>query len=56
MRLLGLFNKEVAETVEMLYEWKAPFVVDTGKAEKSFALQATPLRQALQETLAWCQS
>ncbi len=53
MRFLGLFNKEIAETVEMLYEWQQPFVVDASKAEKAFGLQATPLRQALQETLAW---
>ncbi|MBK8990057.1 MAG: NAD-dependent epimerase/dehydratase family protein [Chloroflexi bacterium] len=53
MRLLGLFNKSMAETMEMMYEWTAPFVVDTSKAEKAFGLQATPLNQALRETLAW---
>jgi nucleoside-diphosphate-sugar epimerase len=53
MRLLGLFDKSMAETVEMMYEWTAPFVVDTSKAEKAFGLQATPLNQALRETLAW---
>lgn len=53
MRLLGLFNKSMAETVEMMYEWTTPFVVDTSKAEKAFGLRATPLPQAIQETLAW---
>lgn len=56
MRFLGLFDKTIAETVEMMYEWTQPFVVDTSKAEKTLGLQATPLKQALQETLAWCKS
>jgi nucleoside-diphosphate-sugar epimerase len=54
MRLLGLFNKEIAETVEMMYEWTGPFVVDTSKAENAFGLQPTPLMQAMKETLDWC--
>lgn len=53
MRLLGLFNSSMAETVEMMYEWQHPFVVDTTQAERAFGLRATPLQQALQETLAW---
>lgn len=54
MRLFGLFNKEMAETVEMMYQWTAPYVVNTTKAEKAFGLQATPLATALAETVAWC--
>ena len=54
MRFLGLFNQSMAETVEMLYEWTAPFVVDTSKAERAFGLRPTPLDVALGETLAWC--
>ncbi|GAB4396567.1 MAG: NAD-dependent epimerase/dehydratase family protein [Anaerolineales bacterium] len=54
MRILGLFNKSMAETVEMMYEWTAPFVVDTSKAEKAFGLKPTPLNVAIRETLAWC--
>jgi nucleoside-diphosphate-sugar epimerase len=37
MRFLGLFNKEIAETVEMMFEWTNPYVVDTSKAEKAFS-------------------
>lgn len=54
MRLLGLFSKEIAETVEMMYQWTGPFVVDTSKAENTFGLQPTPLKQAMKETLDWC--
>jgi len=54
MRFLGLFNKDIAETVEMMFEWTNPYVIDTSKAEKAFGLKATPLKQAIQETLDWC--
>ena len=53
MRVLGLFNKSMAETVEMMYEWNAPFVIDSSKAQKAFGLQPTPLEAAIRETLAW---
>lgn len=53
MRFLGLFNKEMAETVEMMFEWKYPYVVDTSKAQTAFGLRPTPLKEALRETLAW---
>lgn len=56
MGILGLFNKNVAEMVEMMYEWQHPFVVDSSKAEKAFGMQATPLQQALKETLDWCKT
>ena len=53
LRALGLFDPMIRETVEMLYEWTQPFVMDTSKAEKAFGLKGTPLPQALKETLAW---
>ncbi len=56
MRFIGLFDKVVAETVEMMYEWTDPFVVDTTKAQKAFGLVPTPLAQALRETLDWCRA
>ncbi len=54
--LLGLFQKEIKETYEMLYEWEKPFVVDTSKAQNTFGLQPTPLKEALKTTLDWCKS
>jgi nucleoside-diphosphate-sugar epimerase len=56
MRVLGLFDPSMAETVEMMYEWTAPFVVDTSKAERAFGLQPTPMDAAMRETLAWCKT
>jgi len=54
MSFLGLFNPMMRETVEMMFEWTNPYVVDTNKAEKAFGLKATPLKDAIHETLAWC--
>lgn len=54
LRLLGLFNREMAETVEMLFLWTDAYVVETAKAEKAFGLKPTPLPEAIHETLAWC--
>ena len=55
VRLLGLFNRELKETAEMLFQWMEPYVVNTSKAEKAFGLKATPFKDAIHETLAWCQ-
>jgi nucleoside-diphosphate-sugar epimerase len=54
MRLLGLFNREIAASVEMFYLWTNPYVVDSGKAEAAFGWKATPLPDALRQTVAWC--
>ena len=53
VRTIGLFNPYVREIFEMLYEFEEPFVVDHGKYERAFGNHATPLRQAVRETLAW---
>ena len=53
MRLLGLFNPLLRETVEMMYEWTQPFVMDSSKAEKAFGLTATSLQMAMHNTVAW---
>jgi nucleoside-diphosphate-sugar epimerase len=53
MRILGLFNPMIRESVEMMYEWTQPFTVDTTKAEKAFGWKGTALPQAIHETVAW---
>ena len=52
----GLFIPEAKETVEMMYEFDRPFIVDSSKFEKTFGLKATPLQEAIQETVAWYRS
>jgi nucleoside-diphosphate-sugar epimerase len=49
----GLFIPEAKESVEMLYEFEQPFIVDSTKFEKTFGVQATPMRDAMCQTVAW---
>jgi nucleoside-diphosphate-sugar epimerase len=53
LRALGLFNPAIRETIEMLYEFEQPFVVDDSRFERAFGEQATPLRGAIQRTVRW---
>jgi nucleoside-diphosphate-sugar epimerase len=53
LRVLGLFNPAVRETVEMLYEFEEPFVVDHSSFARAFGDHATPLREAIRETVRW---
>jgi nucleoside-diphosphate-sugar epimerase len=53
LRAIGLFNSGIRETIEMLYEFEEPFVVDDSKFEREFGEQATPLREAIQGTVRW---
>ena len=52
----GLFIPEAKETVEMMYEFDRPFMVDSSKFEKTFGLKATPVKEAIRETVAWYRS
>ncbi len=51
--LLGFSNPALRETVEMMYEWTQPFIMDSSKAEKTLGLKATSLQQTLHKTIAW---
>ncbi len=53
VRLLGLVNPMVREISEMLYEWSKPFVMDSSAFQRTFGMQPTPLRAAIQATVAW---
>jgi nucleoside-diphosphate-sugar epimerase len=56
MSIGGLFIPEAKETVEMMYEFEKPFVIDSSKFEKTFGMKATPVREAIRATLAWYKS
>lgn len=56
MAIGGLFIPEAKESVEMMYEFDKPFVVDSGKFEKTFGMKATPMREAIRETVKWYRS
>jgi nucleoside-diphosphate-sugar epimerase len=53
LRVMGLFNPGLREMIEMLYEFEEPFVVDDSKFEQAFGEQATPLKEAIGETVRW---
>jgi nucleoside-diphosphate-sugar epimerase len=51
LRVLGLRNPTVRELIEMRYLFQAPFIVDSSKIASRLGVKATPLDQALTETL-----
>ncbi|EIL98351.1 NAD-dependent dehydratase [Rhodanobacter thiooxydans] len=53
MRLAGLFRPDARASVEMMYEFTAPFVVDSTRMEREFNLAATPVRSGIERTVAW---
>lgn len=53
LRMMGLFNPVVRELDEMLYEFTQPFIVESGRFEATFGLSATPLPEAIHETVEW---
>ncbi len=52
----GLFIPAAKETVEMMYEFEQPFIVDSSKFEATFGMKATPMKEAIKETVAWYKS
>jgi nucleoside-diphosphate-sugar epimerase len=53
VNVLGLFNGQVRELKEMLYEFEEPYVVDSGRFESTFGVHATPLDEAIPATVEW---
>jgi len=53
LSFIGLFNKGAKEVVEMLYEFKEPFIMNSEEMEKTFGLHHTPMEQRIKETLEW---
>jgi len=49
----GLFIPEAKETLEMMYEFDKPFIVDSSKFEKTFGMKATPIHEAIRATVEW---
>lgn len=56
MMVGGLFIPEAKEAVEMIYEFEQPFIVNSSEFEETFGMQATPMQQAIKETVAWYKS
>jgi nucleoside-diphosphate-sugar epimerase len=56
MSIGGLFIPEARESLEMMYEYEKPFVIDSSKFERAFGMRATPMHEAIRETVAWYRS
>ncbi len=52
LKTMGLFNPTMRELLEMQYLYAEPFVVDSTKISSRLGVHATPLEQALSDTLA----
>lgn len=53
LNVVGLFNGNVRELKEMLYEFEEPFIVDSSAFEAAFGQRATDLDDAIAATVAW---
>jgi nucleoside-diphosphate-sugar epimerase len=51
--LAALFNPTMRAVKEQLYQSERPWVVDSSKFERAFGWTATPLREAVDATVAW---
>jgi nucleoside-diphosphate-sugar epimerase len=51
LRLAGLFNPAARAMVEMQYQLRRPFVLDSSAATAAFGIEPTPTDEALRETI-----
>jgi nucleoside-diphosphate-sugar epimerase len=55
LRVVGVFVPAIRETLEMLYEFEEPFIVDNSKIEQAFGLKPTSFEVSIPATVAWWQ-
>ncbi len=51
MVLAGLFSPQIRESLEVLYQFENPFVMDASKFTRAFGSRVTPHREAIRQTL-----
>jgi nucleoside-diphosphate-sugar epimerase len=49
----GLVIPEARESIEMIYQFERPFIVDHSDYARTFGDHATPLEEGLRRTIAW---
>jgi nucleoside-diphosphate-sugar epimerase len=52
MSILGIFNHDIKEVVEMLYQWESDYIFDSSKFEKEFSVKSTPYEVGIKEAAA----
>jgi len=55
MRLAGLFIPQARASVEMMYQFTQPFVVDSSRIEREPGVHPTPIDTGIERTLRWYQ-
>ena len=55
MRLAGLFIPQARASVEMMYQFMQPFVVDSSHIERELGVPATPVDTGIERTVRWYQ-
>jgi nucleoside-diphosphate-sugar epimerase len=50
LQIVGLFNKIIKESIEMLYQSKYDYLFDSTKFEKRFGIKATSYQEGIKET------
>lgn len=53
MRLAGVFVPEARASVEMMYQFTQPFVVDARRIERELGLRPTPVETGIERTVRW---
>ncbi|HXL57039.1 MAG TPA: hypothetical protein VN958_12315, partial [Chitinophagaceae bacterium] len=53
MQLVGLFNHDIKELVEMLYQNEFPYLFDSAKFNKAFNFSPTTYHDGIRETAIW---
>ncbi|SRR6266540_221187 len=53
MQLVGLFNREIKELIEMLYQNEFPYLFDSAKFNKAFNFEPTSYHDGIRETAIW---
>jgi len=53
LRMVGLFVPEAGASVEMMYQYTEPFVVDSEQVQNAFDLEPTPIETGLEKTIKW---
>jgi nucleoside-diphosphate-sugar epimerase len=51
--LMGMFDENLRELREMLYQFEQDFVMDSRRFETTFGMQPTPVDTAINQTLEW---
>jgi nucleoside-diphosphate-sugar epimerase len=53
LHMVGLFNRDAKASIEMMYQFQNPFVVDSSISEQALELKPTNLSLSMSETLDW---